>query len=87
MQMNVIPLKAMKIHPIILALMQSLSEEQKSQIWTTEQEYVNYDIHTPGTQVCVTIKCSHYSFRDSSVSLSANDSRAILNELHIQDLI
>ena len=77
----------MKIHPIIIALMQSLSEEQKAQIWATEQEYINYDIHTLGTRVYITIKCSHYSFHDSSISLSANDSRAILNELHIQGII
>lgn len=77
----------MEIHPIIIALMQSLSEEQKAQIWATEREYVNYDIHTPGTKVYVTIKCSHYSLYNSSVSLSADDSRAILNELHIQGIM
>lgn len=77
----------MKIHPIITALMQSLSEEQKAQIQATEQEYVNYDIHTPVTRVYVTIKCSHYSFHDSSISLSANDSRAILNELRTRGII
>ena len=77
----------MKIHPIIIALMQSLSKEQKDQIWATEQECVNYDIHTSSTRVYITIKCSHYSFHDSSISLSANDSRAILNELYIQGII
>ena len=74
----------MKIHPIITALMQSLTEEQKAKIWATEMEWINYDIHTPGTRVTITVKCSHFSFHDSSIVLSANDSRAILNELHIQ---
>ena len=74
----------MQIHPIITALMQSLTQSQKDEIWATGLEYVNYDIHTPGTRVYVTIHCSNTSFHDSSVVLTANDSRAILNELQIQ---